>query len=87
MSSSSVVQTDKNADFAESRNALDDKEFLEFLKDDVRPFVQYLLHTRIFKVCICVLFCLVGVPYYSCSVVIMWLCVMYDFIHLCRVCS
>ena len=58
MSSSSVLQADKAMQFTESRNALDDKEFLEFLKDDVRPFVQYLLHTRIFKVCECVPLCL-----------------------------
>merc|ERR1712000_725818 len=33
----------------ESHLILDESKFLGFLKDDVRPFVQYLFHTRSFK--------------------------------------
>ena len=39
-------------DISESRSVLDERAFLAFLKDDTRPFVQYLLHTRSFKVLI-----------------------------------
>jgi hypothetical protein len=38
------------ADTSDSRYALAEDAFLVFLKDDVKPFVHYLLHTRSFKV-------------------------------------
>lgn len=42
----------RRGDSGSTKYPIEEENFLLFLKDDVRPFILYLLHTRSFKVII-----------------------------------